>query len=140
MKNLNRHLRPVIAGGLASIAMLSNAADAPHGLVERSVEAEVRSSDGIRTSSAAVSIPNECHYRDHEVEILKEEPLGTFKPRTTSNSTSFNVTIARDKNSQAERAVVLVVVAFKSAADGPNFYLKARLSVHMSCDDSTRQS
>ena len=33
--------------------------------------------------------------RDHDVQILKAEPSGTFRPRTTSNSTSFNVTIGR---------------------------------------------
>ena len=67
------------------------------------------------------------------MQILKAEPSGTFRPRTTSNSTSFNVTIGRDQNSQSERVVVLAVVAFKSAPHGPNLYLKARLSVQMSC-------
>lgn len=134
MKYLSRGLQSSMSGCLASIATFANASDAPHELLERSVEAEVRSGGGIRTSSAAVLIPAECQYRDHEVQILKEEPSGAFKPRTTSNSTSFNVTIGRDQNSQAERTVVLVVVAFKSSADGPNLYLKARLSVRMSCD------
>lgn len=134
MKHLTQHRWSLMAGCLASIATFSSASDAPHELVERSVEAEVRSSEGIRTSSAAVAIPLECHYRDHDVEILKEEPPGTFKPRTTSNSTSFSVTIGRDQNSHAERTVVLVVVAFKSADNEPNLYLKARLSVRMSCD------
>jgi hypothetical protein len=124
----------VIVGYLASITSFANASN---GLVEKSVEAEVRSSDGIRTSSAAVQIPAHCHFRDHEVQILREEPSGTFKPRTTSDSTSFNVTIGRDPNSQAERTIVLVVVAFKSAATGPDLYLKARLSIRMSFDSDT---
>jgi hypothetical protein len=68
------------------------------------------------------------------VQILAEEPKGTFKPRTIADSTSFNVTIGRDQSSQSERIVALVVVAFKSVADGPNLYLKARLSVRMTCD------
>ena len=134
MKRLNRGLHSFIAGCLASLVTSANASEGPHNVLERAVEAEVRSSGGIRTSSAGVAIPAECHYRDHEVQILKEEPSGTFKPRTTSDATSFNVTIGRAQNSQAERTVVLVVVAFKSSADGPNLYLKARLSVRMSCD------
>lgn len=134
MKHLNQHMRSLMAGGLASIAMFSSASDAPHGLVEKSVEAAVRSSVGVRTSGASIVIPRECHYRDHEVQILAEEPKGTFKPGATGDSTSFKVTIGRDQISQSERTVVLVLVAFKSAADGPNLYLKARLSVRMSCD------
>jgi hypothetical protein len=142
MKYPIRRTQSVIGPGLASIAMFSSASSAQQRSVETSVEAEVRSSGGIRVSTAAVSIPVECRYRDHEVQILKDEPSGTFKPRTTSNSTSFNVTIWRDQNSQSERTVVLAVVAFKSAANGPNLYLKARLSVQMSCagDDVVRAS
>src|SRR4030095_16348234 len=120
MKHLNQHMRSLMAGGLASIAMFSNASEAPHGLIEKSVEAAVKSSAGIRTSGASIVIPRECHYRDHEVQILAEEPKGAFKPRTTADSTSFNVTIGRDQISQSERTVVLVVVAFKSAGDVPH--------------------
>jgi hypothetical protein len=141
MKLPNGRRQSEIGTCLALIAMFSSASKAQPQLVEESVEAEVRSSGGIEVSSAAVGIPRECHYLDHEIQFLNEEPPGTFRTRTTGNSTSFNVTIGRDQHSQSERIVVLVVVAFKYSASGPNLYLKARLLVHMSCDsDNSGQS
>lgn len=71
MNHLNLPMRLLVAGFLASIATFSSASDAPQRLVERNVEAEVTSSGGIRTRGAAVTIPNACNYRDHEVQILR---------------------------------------------------------------------
>ena len=141
MRHPNGRRRSLIGTCLALIAMFSSTSRAQQQLVEESADAEVRSSGGIQVSSGAIGIPLECHYLDHEVQLLNEEPPGSFKSRTTSNSTSFSVTIGRDQHSQSERTVVLVVVAFKSSGNGANLYLKARLLVHMSCDgDNSGQS
>ena len=128
---------------LASIATLSTASDAQQGMVEESIEAEVRSSGGRQVSGASIFIPLHCRYLDHDVEIVKEEPSGTFRPSGTVRSntsssgyTDFGVTIARDDVSKSERNVVLVVGASKYAATAPSVYLRARLSVRMSCDDA----
>lgn len=133
MKHLNWRTPFATGAFLASFAMLSGASGGLQQFVEESVEAEVGSSGGVRVSSASIVIPLDCRYRKHEVQILKEEPSGTFKPGATGDSSSFKVTIGRDQNSQSERIVVLTVTAYKSDS-GPAVYLKARLSVHMSCD------
>ena len=133
MKHSNWRPQSAIGACLASIAVFSSASSAQQGFVETTVEAEVRSSRGVRVSSASIAIPLDCRYHKNEVQIVKQEPPGTFKPRAAGDSTSFNVTVVRDPNSKSERVVVLTVVAYKSG-DGPDLYLKARLSVHMSCE------